>query len=121
MNATTSAAVTIYIKPNFLMPDNAAYTNRFQIPSETSDNLYTVAQSKSGRWWSCGCRGWIRHRKCKHLISMGLPCFQKPFEAKVMAQVVHQDEHGKARCGAKAPAGKVGQKVTCPDCLKMSK
>lgn len=57
-----------------MLPDNQSFTNRFQIRSETSNSLYTVAQSKSGRWWSCSCPGWIRHRKCKHLEALGLPC-----------------------------------------------
>lgn len=63
------------------MPDNAQYTNRFQIKSESSERLYTIAQSKSGMWWACSCPGWIRHKSCKHLESMGLPGYHQPFEA----------------------------------------
>jgi len=64
-----------------ILPDNSQYTNRFEIKSQSSNAIYTVAQSKSGRWWSCSCPGWIRHRKCKHLTALGLPGKQQPFEA----------------------------------------
>lgn len=50
-----------------LLADNAQWTNRVQIRSETSDNLYVIAQRKSDGSWGCGCRGWVRHRHCKHL------------------------------------------------------
>lgn len=55
------------------MPDNAQYQFRFQVKSESSDSLYTIAQNKSGLWWACSCRGWIRHKDCKHLRTLGLP------------------------------------------------
>lgn len=63
------------------LPDNTSYVNRFEIRSETSDAVYVVAQSKTGRWWSCSCFGWIRHKKCKHLTALGLPGKHKPYEA----------------------------------------
>jgi len=63
-----------------LLPDNATFTNRFEIRSESSDRVYTIAQSKSGRWWGCSCFGWIKHRKCKHLTALGLPGGNKPYE-----------------------------------------
>lgn len=62
------------------LPDNTQYTNRFEIHSETSSRVYVIAQSKSGRWWSCSCPGWIRHRNCKHLKALGLPGQQQPME-----------------------------------------
>jgi len=55
------------------LPDNNGWTNRFQIKSESSDKLYTIAQSISGRFWGCNCMGWIRHRSCKHLQTLQLP------------------------------------------------
>jgi len=62
------------------LPDNAQWTNRFKIHSETSSNVYTVAQNKSGRWWGCSCKGWIFHKKCKHLNALGLPGNHIPME-----------------------------------------
>lgn len=62
------------------LPDNASYENRFEIRSESSDAIYNVAQSKSGRWWSCSCLGWIRHKKCKHLTKLGLPGHHQAYE-----------------------------------------
>src|SRR5439155_17074694 len=50
-----------------LLPDNAQWTNRFQIRSESSSRLYTVAQRRSDGSWACSCMGWIRNRHCKHL------------------------------------------------------
>ena len=67
-------------KGTVALPDNASYMNRFEIKSETSRRIYIIAQSKSGRWWSCSCPGWLRHRKCKHLQCLGLPCGQTPME-----------------------------------------
>jgi hypothetical protein len=52
------------------LPDNKQYTNRFEINSETSDRVYTVAQRKSNGEWCCSCPGWIRHRHCKHLSAI---------------------------------------------------
>lgn len=72
--------ITLYIPEKDRLPDNAAYTNRFYVKSQSSNALYVVAQSKSGRWWSCSCPGWIRHKKCKHLAAMQLPAYQKPME-----------------------------------------
>lgn len=72
--------IKLYVPDKDKLPDNAFYTNRFYVKSQSSNSLYVVAQSKSGRWWSCSCPGWIRHRKCKHLAAMSLPAYQKPME-----------------------------------------
>lgn len=50
-----------------ILPDNALWTNRLQIRSETSSRLYIVAQSISSGTFGCSCMGWKRHRNCKHL------------------------------------------------------
>lgn len=66
------------------MPDNRDWTNRFQIRSATSGNLYTIAQNKKKRFWGCDCPSWIyRGRNCKHLQAMGLPGHCVPFEPNV--------------------------------------
>lgn len=64
-----------------VLEDNAQFENRFEVKSETSGSLYVIAQHKTGRWWGCGCTGWIRWRKCKHLKAVGLPAHQVPYEA----------------------------------------
>jgi hypothetical protein len=70
-------------KKSMMLPDEGFYINRFYVKSESSDRLYKVSQHKTGRWWACGCRGWIGHKHCKHLEELGLPCYNKPFEAKL--------------------------------------
>lgn len=67
------------------LEDNAQWTNRFQIKSESSGSLYTIAQNKGGRFWACNCPGWIRHRTCKHLQTLQLPCHSQPYEATLPA------------------------------------
>lgn len=81
----TALALPLPIPEADKLPDNSQYTNRFEVRSQTSDSVYIIAQHKTGRWWSCSCFGWIRHRKCKHLGSMGLPGHNKPFELKFVA------------------------------------
>lgn len=49
------------------LPDNEQWQNRVEIKSESSDNLYVVAQNKRTGKWGCNCPGYLRHRKCKHL------------------------------------------------------
>lgn len=75
-----NALITIP-RQSVVLPDNSQYQFRFEIRSETSNRVYVIAQHKVGRWWSCSCPGWIRHRKCKHLSAVGLPAAQRPFEA----------------------------------------
>lgn len=66
--------MTVVTRPagSVKLPDNAQYTNRFEIRSSSSNRIYVIAQSKSGRWWACSCPGWIRHKDCKHLRALGL-------------------------------------------------
>jgi hypothetical protein len=56
-----------------LLPDTATHRLRMEIESESSGNVYVVSQrmKKDGTTqFECGCRGWIFHRKCKHLTAM---------------------------------------------------
>jgi len=48
-------------------PDNAGYINRFCIPSSSGKATYLVSQRRTSGEWCCSCRGWITHRRCKHL------------------------------------------------------
>lgn len=50
-----------------LEPNNAAWTNRFRIESESSNRVYVVAQRRTDGTWGCGCPGWRHYRHCKHV------------------------------------------------------
>ena len=76
-------AHNITIKAENKLPDGKLWTNRFQVKSESSNNLYIVAQNKTKRHWGCSCKGWIFHRKCKHLTALGLPSYEQPMEVNV--------------------------------------
>ena len=53
-----------------LLPDTDKHRFRMDIPSETSDSIYVVSQRISNGNFECGCKGWIFHRKCKHLTAI---------------------------------------------------
>ena len=87
--STEIATVPILRWPNggqvkATLPDNGNWTNRFEVKSASSNRLYIIAQSKDKRHWGCSCMGWRRHRKCKHLTTVGLPCFEEPHEVQRM-------------------------------------
>lgn len=56
-----------------ILPDNAQYTNRFEIKSGSSNRIYTMAQRKSDGVLTCDCPGWRNarnghlNRTCKHV------------------------------------------------------
>ena len=58
-----------------LLEDNSTFTNRFDFHS-ASGKEYRIAQSKKGRWWSCGCPSYKFGKRgsktCKHLRDFGL-------------------------------------------------
>jgi hypothetical protein len=83
--ANDKMVLRVFIPEDRRLPDNSQYIHRFQIKSESSEKLYTIAQSKSGMWWACSCPGWIRHKNCKHLRALGLPGQHQPFEATLPA------------------------------------
>jgi len=74
-----SAIIHAAIKSSGL-EDNAQWTNRFEVRSESSDRIYIVSQHKAKRHWGCSCPGWRTRRKCKHLTTVGLPILEKPYE-----------------------------------------
>lgn len=82
---TTALVLRVNVPQDRRLPDNAQYTNRFKIKSESSDRLYTIAQSKTGLWWGCSCPGWVSRKNCKHLRELGLPGQHRPFEATLPA------------------------------------
>jgi hypothetical protein len=82
---TMNTAITIRLPQNTpMLPDSKGWTNRFEIRSQSSGRVYIVAQRTGSRSWGCSCPGWLRYRKCKHLEAIGLPCFEQPFEAKLV-------------------------------------
>ena len=79
----TTTAIQIHIPSQDRLPDNDQWGNRFEIRSETSDRIYIIAQNKTKRHWACSCPGWKRHRTCKHLNTLSLPAYEKPYEAQL--------------------------------------
>lgn len=75
------ANIVLRVAQTALLPDTKDRVNRFKIHSSTSDHTYIVAQHRTGRWWSCGCHGWIRWKHCHHLDELGLPGNHTPYEA----------------------------------------
>ena len=72
------------------LPDNKAWTNRFEIGSDSSTRVYMIAQGKTNKQWACSCPGWIMSRKggragiCKHL--------RKLTEAGILTEIVRLRE-----------------------------
>ncbi len=56
------------------LPDTERYKHRFKINSSSSDSVYLVSydSAQNAGYWTCSCRGNIRHGNCKHLKSMNL-------------------------------------------------
>ena len=74
---------TIFIEQGLILPDNDQWRHRFEIHSESSNRVYTVAQHKTKKHWACSCPGWKAHRKCKHLTAIGVPNNEVPYEARI--------------------------------------
>ena len=81
MNNTTLPVMQI--NTDVALPDNDKWENRFEVRSETSDRVYTIAQNKDNRYWGCSCPGWKRYRRCKHLIAINLPLNEEPYEVAI--------------------------------------
>lgn len=67
--------LTIYIPDSAERhPDTPRYKHRFTINSETSNSKYMISydSAQEAGYWTCSCRGNIRHGGCKHLNSLGL-------------------------------------------------
>lgn len=72
-----------------LLADNSQYTNRFNLTSGSSGNVYLVAQriynpkSGKGGWWACDCPSYKFGKRgakvCKHMRDLGLPGNHEPF------------------------------------------
>lgn len=57
-----------------LLPDSDRYKLRHKVRSASSNQLYMVSwdNAPGAQWWTCSCRGNIRHGQCKHLSAAGL-------------------------------------------------
>ena len=75
---------TIYLPyDRVTLPDSDQWQFRFEIHSESSNRVYTIAQNKKKKHWACSCMAWKRYRHCKHLSSIGVPNYEKPYEVIV--------------------------------------
>ena len=83
MEQTNQNLPTIHIPRGMTLPDNDQWQFRFEVRSETSDRLYTIAQNKKKRHWGCSCMAYRRYRQCKHLRAVGLPTNERPYEVKI--------------------------------------
>lgn len=89
-----SQELKVYAKNNkgiTLLPDNGQWTNRMEIRSSSSGNLYIVAQHKTNHRWGCSCRGWVAHNhgkpnyRCKHLNAI-VPVLEQINRPKLAAR-----------------------------------
>jgi hypothetical protein len=57
-----------------LLPDSDRYKVRFKVRSASSNQLYLISYDNApgAQYWTCSCRGNIRHGQCKHLTAAGL-------------------------------------------------
>jgi hypothetical protein len=79
-------APTIYVRKELSLPDLEQWQFRFNVQSETSDRLYTIAQHKTKKHWGCSCPGWKAHRTCKHLKALNIPGHEKPYEINLVKE-----------------------------------
>ena len=83
---TTTNQPVLRINSDVALPDNDKWQFRFEVESETSNRLYTIAQHKTKKHWGCSCMAWKRYRHCKHLDSLGIPGHEKPYEPKIITE-----------------------------------
>lgn len=60
---------TLVVKPKgaVALPENAQWTERFEIHSATSNRKYIIARNKKSGKWGCSCPSYRVRRYCKHL------------------------------------------------------
>jgi hypothetical protein len=72
-----NTAVILYQLPSTaveVLPDGPRYKCRFKVRSSSSNQLYLISydDAQGAGYWTCSCRGNIRHGSCKHLEAAGL-------------------------------------------------
>jgi hypothetical protein len=77
-NASAGAAALALPSGAVRLPDNKQWVNRFEIESESSGRVYTIAQNRKKGHWGCSCPAWRTRRMCKHLKALGLPEMEEP-------------------------------------------
>lgn len=81
MSTNNTNLPTLYIPYDAeRVADSPGWQFSIGVQSESSNRMYVVAQRKTTKGWGCSCRGWIRHRHCKHLAAMQLPANERPYE-----------------------------------------
>lgn len=70
-----------------LEPDNAVWTNRFRIKSQSSSREYVVAQRKTDGVWGCGCPAWRHRRWCKHIDDLHQRLFRIGYAVQTDANI----------------------------------
>jgi hypothetical protein len=79
----TETLPVLHIDRSVMLPDNDQWQLRFEVKSETSDRLYTIAQNKKKKHWGYSCMSYRKYRKCKHLEALGIPCKEQPYEPQI--------------------------------------
>ena len=72
------------IDTTLMLSDTDQWQHRFNIKSESSNRLYTIAQHKLKKHWGCSCPAWKSRRKCKHLQALGIPPNEQPYEPNII-------------------------------------
>lgn len=72
MNAIATSNSLVPSNAIEVLPDSDRYKCRFKVRSESSNRLYLMSYDTAGSYWTCSCRGNIRHGQCKHLTAAGL-------------------------------------------------
>jgi len=83
------------------LEDTKTHVYRFQIPSESSNRLYTVSKRLASDEWECECPGWIhkkpgKPRGCKHLKSM-MPSLILLESEKAEPKMIESEKEKKGR------------------------
>ena len=57
-----------------VLDDTERYKCRFKVRSSSSSSLHLISYDNAPKagYWTCSCRGNIRHGQCKHLTAIGL-------------------------------------------------